>query len=328
MIVSFVARVAMMDGLSGRPVGELHSDARREWRAAFDAQARTAVDAHGPGNGDAPLVQGAHGEGRPTGTDDSHQGRGGGARGLARRATATEAPSSPAGALQPDRGRAQRFPATRLGEPRIPQQRVQPHVMEQLADVVPVVQVLDLPVAQGGRGPVQAIKVPKKSKSSRRCFVPEFCFFVPMVQQTAEQLVEVFTTASFSSLQRTVEQSVDIPGAGRRPGGGEGLQSLRPGQDSTAFGGAKHVGTPVPHGRGGGGGLRGLRPGQGSSASSSMNRSYVAEGAFVGFSHFSQSEQKCRVRQPVRRSPAGLFFIGRSRRALESGGLWPWHFAG
>ena len=90
------------------------------------------------------------------------------------------------------------------------------------------------------------------------------------------------------------------------PGGGGGLQSLHPGQDSTAFGGAERVYTPVPHGRGGragrgglqgfsqeqnsaafrgavhvdipvpqgrggGGGLHGLRPGQGSSASSSMD---------------------------------------------------------
>ena len=35
-----------------------------------------------------------------------------------------------------------------LGEPRGLQERVQPHVMEQIADVVPTVQVLDFPVAQ------------------------------------------------------------------------------------------------------------------------------------------------------------------------------------
>ena len=152
----------------------------------------------------------------------------------------------------------------------------------------------------------QAIVVPKKSKSSRRCFVLEFCF-VPMEHQTAEQLVEVPSTVSFSSLQRTAEQSVDIPGTGRRPGSGGGLQGLRPGQDSTAltlqflvivavglglqgfsqeqnsaaFRGAEHVDIPVPKGRGGGG-LHGLRPGQSSSASPSMDRSYVADGAFDG----------------------------------------------
>ena len=150
-----------------------------------------------------------------------------------------------------------------LGEPRRPQERIQPHTMEQLADVVPVVQVLDFPVVQEGGGalegdrmvallkhldkpiPLQAIVVRKKSKLSRRCFVPEFRF-VPMEHQTAEQLVEVPTAVSFSSLQRTAEQSVDIPVSGRRPGGGGGLQGLRPGQDSTAFGGAEHVDIPVP----------------------------------------------------------------------------------
>ena len=48
----------------------------------------------------------------------------------------------------------------------------------------------------------------------------------------------------------------------------------------------------------------------------------------MGFSHFSRSEKKCGVRQPVRRSPAGLFFTWRGALLLmESGGLWPWHFA-
>ena len=115
------------------------------------------------------------------------------------------------------------------------------------------------------------------------------------------------TTVSFSSLQRTAEQSVGIPGTGRRPRGGGGLQSLRPGQDSAAFGGAEHVDTSVPHGRGGRAGWGGLQGfsqaqssgafcgaehadtpvpqgrGQGSSASSSMDRSYVAEGAYDFF---------------------------------------------
>ena len=37
-----------------------------------------------------------------------------------------------------------------LGEPRGPQERMQPNTMEQLADVVSMVQVLDFPVAQEG----------------------------------------------------------------------------------------------------------------------------------------------------------------------------------
>ena len=48
------------------------------------------------------------------------------------------------------------------------------------------------------------------------------------VPQTAEQLVEVPTIISFSSLQRIVEQAVG-------GGGGGGLYGLHPGQSSTAF---------------------------------------------------------------------------------------------
>ena len=156
--------------------------------------------------------------------------------------------------------------------------------MEQLADVVPMVQVLDFPVVlEGGAQegyqlvavlkafdfpvPEQVIKVTKKSKSSRRCFVPEFRF-VPMEHQTAEQLVEVPTVVSFSSLQRTAEQSIDIPGTGRRRGGGGGLQGLHPGHSSTASAGEQIVDIPVPRGRGGlgGGSLQRFSPGQGATA--------------------------------------------------------------
>ena len=59
-----------------------------------------------------------------------------------------------------------------------------------------------------------------------------------MEHQTAEQLVEVPTVVSFSSLQWTAEQSIDIPGKGRRLGGGRGLQVLHPGHSSTASVGA------------------------------------------------------------------------------------------
>ena len=46
--------------------------------------------------------------------------------------------------------------------------------------------------------------------------------------QLAEQLVEVPTIISFPSLQRTVEQNVDIP-AGVGSGTGGGLSSFLPG---------------------------------------------------------------------------------------------------
>ena len=56
--------------------------------------------------------------------------------------------------------------------------------------------------------PEQVIKVPKLS--FRRCYVKNLCI-LPIEHQTAEQLVEVPTVVSFSSLQRTAEQGIDIP---------------------------------------------------------------------------------------------------------------------
>ena len=88
--------------------------------------------------------------------------------------------------------------------------------------------------------------------------------------QLAEQLVEVPTTISNSSLQRTMEQNVDIPVPG---GGGRNarLQSSLPEQSSTAPLSSSErlsernveqiVGSP-------GGGLQDFRPGQSSSSSS------------------------------------------------------------
>ena len=75
--------------------------------------------------------------------------------------------------------------------------------------------------------PELVIEVPKISLDviPRGTLVPE--------PQLAEQLVEVPTTVSFSSLQRTVEQLVDIP----VPSGGSsvpGLHGFLPRQRSTA----------------------------------------------------------------------------------------------
>ena len=111
--------------------------------------------------------------------------------------------------------------------------------------------------------PEQAIQVPKISSSSRRCR-PR----VPMVQLMAEQLVEVPTIVSFSSLHGLVEQNVDIPVSLGRGGrvGVKGPQGFSQGQDSTAFVGADRVDIPVPLGREGGGSLQGSRPGQSSTA--------------------------------------------------------------
>ena len=104
---------------------------------------------------------------------------------------------------------------------------------------------LDLPI------PEQAIEVPKIS-SSRQSHRRRVRF----AEQTAEQLVEVPTIISYSSLRGIVEQNVDIPvprGRGRSRGG----LGLHPGQSSTAYSGAdflpaataeQNVDIPVPRG--------------------------------------------------------------------------------
>ena len=84
--------------------------------------------------------------------------------------------------------------------------------------------------------------------------------------QMADQLVEVPTIISFLSLQRIVDQNVDIP---VQRGGGRSLQGLRPGQGSTARTVEQTVDIPVPHSRGGRaghGGLQGVSQGKGSKA--------------------------------------------------------------
>ena len=95
-----------------------------------------------------------------------------------------------------------------------------PQLVEQLPDVLQFFDTL-MP------DPEQVIEVPK--------ILPED---VPMRitvrdTQLAEQLVEVPTIVSYSSLQRIMEQNVDIPVPGR---GGRisGLQGFLPGQNSTA----------------------------------------------------------------------------------------------
>ena len=168
-----------------------------------------------------------------------------------------------------------------LGEPRGPQERDQLRTVEQVAVYAPMVQILDVPVVQMGEQLVdvlhffdalilvaeQAIEVPKIiiERIPPRTSVRE--------PQLAEQLVEVPTIVSFSSLQRVMEQTVDIPapqGGGRHAD----LQSFLRGQSST--GAVQIVDTPR-------GGLQGFRPGQSSSASSSSTPGVPGKGVF---SHF------------------------------------------
>ena len=122
-----------------------------------------------------------------------------------------------------------------------PQERDQRHTVEQIVDTVLFAPSLDVPVPQMGNQlvdvcrlfdvliPEQAIEVPKISPTPR----PPRRRRVRFAEQTAEQLVEVPTSISYSSLQRTVEQNVNIPVPGR---GGQkvGLQGFLPRQRSTA----------------------------------------------------------------------------------------------
>ena len=85
--------------------------------------------------------------------------------------------------------------------------------------------------------------------------------------QTAEQLVEVPTIISYSSLQRAVEQTIDIPVPQARRRGRGGLQGFRAGQGTPAADVEQIVEIPVPQRRRRrSGGLQSSLPGQGSTA--------------------------------------------------------------
>ena len=101
----------------------------------------------------------------------------------------------------------------------LPQERVQQRTVEQIVDPVPVVpllqafvpqmveQLVDILAPLDFRVAEQVIEVPKISSPSRHCRRR-----VRFAEQTADQLVEVPTIISYSSLlQRTMEQTVDIP---------------------------------------------------------------------------------------------------------------------
>ena len=113
--------------------------------------------------------------------------------------------------------------------------------MEQAAAYVPMVQILDIPVPQMVVQLADVMRffdtllpVPEQDIEVAKILVDD----VPMRTvlrdtQLAEQLVEVPTTVSFSSLQRTVERHVDIP-VPRRGRRNAGVQGFLPGQCSTA----------------------------------------------------------------------------------------------
>ena len=142
-----------------------------------------------------------------------------------------------------------------------PQEWVQQHSADQIVDTAPVLPILDVPVPLMGEQLVDVLRF-----FDTLCPVAEQVIDVPKISledipvrrfcrepQLVEQLVEVPTVVSSSSLlQRTVEQHVDIPvprGRGRLAG----LQGSSPGQSSTAF--VEQI-IDIP-----GGGLQGSRPG-------------------------------------------------------------------
>ena len=121
-----------------------------------------------------------------------------------------------------------------------PQERVQQHTVEQIVDPVPLVPMLHVFVPQkveqlvdtlaplDFRVAEQVIEVPKIECPPRAART------VLRAMQTADQLVEVPTTTSYSLfLQRTMEQNVAIPVRGRR-GRNADLQGFLRGQGPTA----------------------------------------------------------------------------------------------
>ena len=99
--------------------------------AAFDAQARTAVDPHGPGHGDAPLVQGAHRvRGQMTATRAGEE-----EHGDLHDAPRRQKPPPPQPvlfSLYEEEPGGRRPPC--LGEPPVPQARVQRRSAEQMIE--------------------------------------------------------------------------------------------------------------------------------------------------------------------------------------------------
>ena len=159
---------------------------------------------------------------------------------------------------------------------------VQRHTVEQIIETFMPVQVLDAPVPQMGTQVVESMqKIDAQSLVEQVIEVPKLSQDrIPQRSavrrpQKAEQLVEVPTVLSFSSLQQqTAEQIIDIPVLHRRRPGQGGLQSFSSGQNSRARFVEQNVDIPVP-----GGGLHVL-PDLGGSSSSAVSRDERGEMVF------------------------------------------------
>ena len=136
-----------------------------------------------------------------------------------------------------------------LGEPRGPQERILPHTMEQLADVVPMVQVLDFPVVRGEGRVMEVLRKVDVPSVEQVIAVPEISLDrIPQRSavrrtQMVEQMVEVPTNPGFALAvvasklcsRREIRHMLQGRGGGGARGG---LQGSRAGQNSTAIFGA------------------------------------------------------------------------------------------
>ena len=208
------------------------------------------------------------------------------------------------------------------------QARVQRHAVEHLADLAPLVQILDalvpqmvdqlLEIVQFFRAlspvPEQVVEVPK--------LLP---YDVPMRAavrdtQLAEQLVEVPTIKSFFSLQRTMEQHVDIPVPGRG-WRNVGLQGFPREQSSTVTASSQErlserIVEQIVDFSVCGGGLQDFRPGQSSSSSSHFPAGVheVLDEPGQGFFRTFPHEKKCACRRKSKCEGAP------TRQLTDSGG--------
>ena len=124
-----------------------------------------------------------------------------------------------------------------LGEPPVPQARVQKHTMEQLADDVPMVQILDIPVPQMVEQVLEVFNLLDTQMLVQQVVaVPTISLDrVPQrlverrLPQMVEQLMELPTISSPALLQqRTAEQLASIPVPRTR--GGHRLHGFHPEQ--------------------------------------------------------------------------------------------------